>query len=336
MGDAITAALADLDALRAKAEKGRAALHARYGAEPFWAALKAELNQTRKWRDGRHADWRGISPDPTNREATAKMDTFFRDITRVEAISRVEMIENFCRGQQVLDIGAGEHDIAFFSEEGWEHNRIKRVAKKAVAVEINPELCKHYNAKGFDFRCADATSDMDLGERFDRVFCGDVIEHVNDPVGLLNFAKRHLKPEGVMLFTTPNPFAPRFRQHRAQRRTRYVMANLEQHALGLDFQHARARLAGGAGDEGAALADAEAPQAGSGWQASNCWKTSSIGIPASRRCVPRIRVRACAGEAVSHATHRVHGHTQSGEASFLCDEPARNCDGRPAGALRFR
>jgi SAM-dependent methyltransferase len=172
-------------------------------------------------------DWRGISTDPTNREATAKMDAFFRDITRVEAISRVEMIENFCRGQEVLDIGAGEHDIAFFSEEGWEHNRIKRVAKKAVAVEINPELCKHYNAKGFDFRCADATSDMDLGERFDRVFCGDVIEHVNDPVGLLNFAKRHLKSDGVMLFTTPNPFAPRFRQHRAQRGTRYVMANLE-------------------------------------------------------------------------------------------------------------
>lgn len=52
---AIEGALADLDALRAKAEKGRAALHARYGAEPFWAALKAELNQTRKWRDGRHA-----------------------------------------------------------------------------------------------------------------------------------------------------------------------------------------------------------------------------------------------------------------------------------------
>ncbi|GAM99992.1 hypothetical protein U91I_03650 [alpha proteobacterium U9-1i] len=172
-------------------------------------------------------DWRGVSADPTDREATQKMDAFLRSITRVEPISRVEMIDNFCRGQEMLDIGAGEHDIVFFSEEGWEHNRIKRVAKRAVAVEINPKLCAHYNSKGFDFRCADATSDVDLGERFDRVFCGDVIEHVNDPVGLLNFAKRHLKPEGVMLFTTPNPFAPRFRQHRAQRGTRYVMANLE-------------------------------------------------------------------------------------------------------------
>lgn len=53
LGEAIEAALADLDALRAKAEKGRAALHARYGAEPFWTALNAELDQTPRW--GRHA-----------------------------------------------------------------------------------------------------------------------------------------------------------------------------------------------------------------------------------------------------------------------------------------
>lgn len=38
-------ALANLDALRAKAEKGRAALRQRYGAEAFWRALSAELQQ---------------------------------------------------------------------------------------------------------------------------------------------------------------------------------------------------------------------------------------------------------------------------------------------------
>jgi len=43
LAERMRAALADLDALRAKAEKGRAALRARYGAEPFWRALKAEL-----------------------------------------------------------------------------------------------------------------------------------------------------------------------------------------------------------------------------------------------------------------------------------------------------
>ncbi|MBC7767551.1 MAG: methyltransferase domain-containing protein [Phycisphaerales bacterium] len=172
-------------------------------------------------------DWRKVSSDPTNRQATLGLDGFLRSITRVEETSRLDMVLDFCRGQEVLDIGAGEHDVSFYSEDSWEHGRIARVAKRTVAAELMPELCKHYIAKGFDFRCVDATSDVDLGDRFDRVFIGDVIEHVNDPVALLNFAKRHLRPNGRILVTTPNPFAPRFRQHRRQRSTRYVMANLE-------------------------------------------------------------------------------------------------------------
>jgi GalNAc-alpha-(1->4)-GalNAc-alpha-(1->3)-diNAcBac-PP-undecaprenol alpha-1,4-N-acetyl-D-galactosaminyltransferase len=42
---ALAEALANLDALRAKAEKGRAALRPRYGAAAFWRALSAELDQ---------------------------------------------------------------------------------------------------------------------------------------------------------------------------------------------------------------------------------------------------------------------------------------------------
>jgi len=172
-------------------------------------------------------DWRSISSDPTNQEATIKLDAFLQSITSIEETSRLDMVLDFCRGHEVLDIGAGEHDVSFFSQEGWEHGRISRVAKRAVAAEIMPELVEHYRGKGFDFRHVDATSDVDLGDRFDRVFIGDVIEHVNDPIALLRFANRHLKPDGRILVTTPNPFAPRFRRHRASRGTRYVMANLE-------------------------------------------------------------------------------------------------------------
>lgn len=172
-------------------------------------------------------DWRKISSDPTDRGATRALDAFLQSITSVEETTRIDMVLDFCRGQDVLDIGAGEHDVSFYSEDSWEHGRIARVAKRTVAAEIMPNLVEHYRAKGFDFRHVDATSDVDLGDRFDRIFIGDVIEHVNDPVALLRFAKRHLRPDGRILVTTPNPFAPRFRNHRASRGTRYVMANLE-------------------------------------------------------------------------------------------------------------
>lgn len=171
-------------------------------------------------------DWRETTKDPNDRAAVKRMDDFLRAITRVEETSRQEMLLDFCRGQDVLDIGAAGH-VAGDAGGGWEHGLIAKAARHAVAAELNRANCEHYNKLGFDFRCVDATSESDLGERFDRVFAGDVIEHVNDPVALLKFAKRHLKPGGRILMTTPNPFSPRFRQHRRARGTRYVMANLE-------------------------------------------------------------------------------------------------------------
>ena len=79
-------------------------------------------------------DWRKVSRDPTDRPATMGMDAFFRSITKVEETSRLDMILDFCRGQEVLDIGAGEHDVSFFSEEGWEHGRIAKVANRTFAA----------------------------------------------------------------------------------------------------------------------------------------------------------------------------------------------------------
>jgi SAM-dependent methyltransferase len=171
-------------------------------------------------------DWRAFTGDPNDREAMRRMDDFFRSITSIEQSSRREMVVEFGRGLDVLDIGAAGH-VAQDQLGGWEHGLIRSAAKRAVAVDINKANCDHYNAMGFDFRHADATSDVDLGERFDRIFMGDVIEHVNDPVRLLQFAKRHAKKDGRILVTTPIPFTPRFRKHRRQRGTCYVMANLE-------------------------------------------------------------------------------------------------------------
>ncbi len=48
LAEAIATALPNLDALKAKAENGRAALEARYGAQAFWRALTTELQVVRE------------------------------------------------------------------------------------------------------------------------------------------------------------------------------------------------------------------------------------------------------------------------------------------------
>ena len=68
------------------------------------------------------------------------------------------------------------------------------------------EYAEVLQQRGFDIRYCDATSEEYLGEKFDTVVLGDVIEHVNNPVDLIRFAKRHLNPGGEIIAKTPNPY----------------------------------------------------------------------------------------------------------------------------------
>src|SRR3954470_20640652 len=136
-------------------------------------------------------DWTALTKDPTDNEVGRKLQAFLSSLQFFYLSSRNDFLRNYFKGKRVLDIGAGEHNPSLYNEEKWEHGIISKVAQYAVGIEINPELCDHYNKKGYHFKCVDATSQTDLGERFDLVFMGDVIEHVDNPLALLQFAKRH-------------------------------------------------------------------------------------------------------------------------------------------------
>ena len=125
----------------------------------------------------------------------------------------------------MLDIGVVSHSALSFEDEGWRHRRIRDVASHCVGVDILAPLVEELNKRGFDVRCVDATSNADLGERFDVVFLGDVIEHVDNPVALLRFAGRHLAPEGRILVSTPNAFSRKF--YRRFRRHGTPIVNLD-------------------------------------------------------------------------------------------------------------
>ena len=78
--------------------------------------------------------------------------------------------------------------------------------ENTVGIDIIESAVNSLRKRGHDVRLCDATSDVDLEERFERVVIGDVIEHVDNPVALLRFAARHLEDGGSIMCTTPNPF----------------------------------------------------------------------------------------------------------------------------------
>jgi len=129
------------------------------------------------------------------------------------------------RGKRVLDIGVVSHSARYFDQAGWRHGRISRAAGYCLGLDILAPLVEELRGRGFNVRCVDATSDEDLGERFEIVFAGDVIEHVDNAVALLRFAGRHLAPGGRLYVTTPNAFSRKF--YRQFRREGVMVTNLD-------------------------------------------------------------------------------------------------------------
>ena len=129
------------------------------------------------------------------------------------------------RGRRVLDIGVVSHTMDYVTREGWRHAILARHTAYCLGIDILAEEIERLRQSGYNVRVADATSDADLGERFETVFIGDVMEHVDDPVRLLAFARRHLEPGGVVLALTPNPFSRKF--YRRLRREDAMVVNLD-------------------------------------------------------------------------------------------------------------
>jgi len=150
--------------------------------------------------------WRDITADPNCPAVKAFLSDRLAECFSGTISDAFEFIRSFVDGEDVLDIGVVAHTIERTSDPNWKHGIIKGSANSVIGVDILESPVRALREQGFDVRIMDATSSDDIGERFSCVIIGDVIEHVDNPVSLLKFAKRHLKIDGKILCSTPNPF----------------------------------------------------------------------------------------------------------------------------------
>ena len=73
-----------------------------------------------------------------------------------------------------------------------------------MGVDLLGEEGAELERRGYNAVCADVES-MDLGERFDVIVAGDIIEHLSDLGAFFTRVKAHLREGGVLLVATPNP-----------------------------------------------------------------------------------------------------------------------------------
>ena len=154
-----------------------------------------------------YCHWKDVSDSPRSSRAMRAVKGYLQSIRTIESVGFDEFLEREVSNRRVLDIGVADHNLADGETTRLRHTFIAERAKYVLGVDIERDQINSLKELGYNVVVADATSKCYLGEVFDLVFCGDVIEHIDKPVDLLEFASRHLAPDGSILVTTPNPLA---------------------------------------------------------------------------------------------------------------------------------
>jgi 2-polyprenyl-3-methyl-5-hydroxy-6-metoxy-1,4-benzoquinol methylase len=149
--------------------------------------------------------WRSISDEPNSPLVREYQKRELAAATGERFEEAAVFYKHYFEGQSVLDIGMVGHAIENSFKADWRHDNIRKIAARTVGIDIVEKAVLELRQKGYDVRLVDATSEVDIGERFDRVVLGDVIEHVDNPAALLRFSARHLAGNGLIVCTTPNP-----------------------------------------------------------------------------------------------------------------------------------
>jgi glycosyltransferase involved in cell wall biosynthesis/2-polyprenyl-3-methyl-5-hydroxy-6-metoxy-1,4-benzoquinol methylase len=102
----------------------------------------------------------------------------------------------------ILDYGCGTGDHITFP--------LARAAHEVLGIDIHEpsilEARRRYALPNLTFRTADAQSLLSDGLSFDVIVCSEVLEHLDDPSGLLGIFRRLLRPGGALIITTPNGY----------------------------------------------------------------------------------------------------------------------------------
>lgn len=113
--------------------------------------------------------------------------------------TRFVQLERFYRDRKILDIGCA----VGYQKDDWMFRNIKAVAKSIRGIDLDAESVSKIREMGFDIEVGNAQS-FDVNDTFDLVHAGELIEHLDNPGGFLDSAKKHMATDGRLLITTPN------------------------------------------------------------------------------------------------------------------------------------
>jgi 2-polyprenyl-3-methyl-5-hydroxy-6-metoxy-1,4-benzoquinol methylase len=119
--------------------------------------------------------------------------------------ARAEVLLTWVKGPDVLDVGCTGHVVRLDHPE-WLHGRLRERFPSVWGIDIDPANVGSLRDLGYDnVQLADAQQ-FSLGQTFDTVVAGELLEHLEKPGSFLQSAADHLKEGGRIVLSTPYPF----------------------------------------------------------------------------------------------------------------------------------
>ena len=116
-----------------------------------------------------------------------------------EHFHRYTMAVKFAKGKRVLDAACGE---------GYGSHLLSKTASSVVGVDLSEKAIqhanKHYQQSNLSFETSDVLNMNFSDDSFDLIVSFETLEHIVEHDDLLYEFKRVLKPEGVLLISTPD------------------------------------------------------------------------------------------------------------------------------------
>lgn len=127
-----------------------------------------------------------------------RLETHVTNEAMLEHLHRYAIVKNLVKGLNILDIACGE---------GYGTNILANYATQVTGIDIDDftinQAGAKYNSKNIIFKRGSILNIPEPDNIFDIVICFETIEHVSDHLRALGELKRVLKPDGLLILSTP-------------------------------------------------------------------------------------------------------------------------------------
>ena len=122
---------------------------------------------------------------------------------------KIKFMTQRCVDKDVLDLGCVMHDPMNYKSKFWLHRALQEKSKSLLGIDLYSEGVGYLNDKGFNIEVGNVES-LQVGREFDVIVAGDIVEHINNFEGFFTSCKRHLRENGRLLISSPNPWYWRY------------------------------------------------------------------------------------------------------------------------------